>query len=569
MTNSYLRRKAFRNFFTASALTMLVFQINGFVDSIIVGRFVTPDAISAIGLMGPVAMLILLLSDIVSTGASLIAARWIGAQDYRNASRMNVVCLASMLLIYGLACILTVTFSKDIANLLTDDPRLLVLLYDYMPVFFVYVCLFPLFTILYRFIEIAGRPDLVTKSITIMCVTNILLDLLFVVAFGWGIKGAAWATLVSSALSNVVYVRFYISKDCIYHREKLQKDWGWQMFTSAFKTGVPTGAGSLASAILTAALNAIALKATGADGLFVLTVGLQVLMLCSVVIEGTAGSISSFGSILLGEKDMSGYHKMVVNSRKSSIIAVGILTLSVIAVPEAIAKAFGASEQLAEFSVTPLREFFLLFIPYCTFRLFTIAFQVQGHKTLTSLLMVGKLICILFAVVFALKVCPQYIWLSGLAGLSLLLFCMMFVTWQISKHRTDLHWLTLIEIYPESPSINESVSYNRKSVDEILSKAGHFLDICELAPETAGRIRHCIEELSLNIVDMSATSKRKRFFDVRVVDEKYDILVVIKDDNQPFNPSTGLATINAMCPDIKYQYLNGINCTYLKFEKQK
>lgn len=582
MNNPYLRRKMAGRFFLASMLSALIFQINGIADGIIVSHAVTPDAISAIGLATPVMTLILLLAEIVCNGGSIIAAKWIGAQNYRDASRMNSVCFISMSFVYILTAVITVTHSEHIANFLTAEPRLRVLLYDYLPVSFVSVCILSLTTVFYKFIACAGKPILVTRSLTVMCITNILLDLLFVVVYEWGIKGAAWSTLISGLLSNLVYIKFYVDKDCIYKAIMPKYEWFKDMFASAFTTGLPTGLGSLSSAVLTAVLNAVALKTAGADGLFVLTVGMQMLLVCSLVLDGTSGIISSIGGILLGEKDIDGYRAMVVNSRKSSIVAVGILTLLMVAFPEIIARLFGASDQLVEYSRTPLREFCLLFIPYTIITLFSVGFQVQGHKFLASMIMTGKMVFTLCITGISLLFCPEYVWLSGFFGLFALQLCTTVSSWFVSSRHKDLHPLTLIEHYPEHPNISESVPYTKDGVSSMLDKAQRFLDICDLPPLTVSHIRQCIEELSSHIVDMAFSTHRKGFFDVRIVDEQDGILVVIKDDNRPFNPiypfhpdtdiiaeeeKAYLVIIIAMCPNIKHQYINGVNCTYLKFHQ--
>jgi len=581
MNNPYIRKQTVKRFIVAAMLSSVVYQINGLTDSLIVGHAVTPDALSAIGLAAPIMSILLLLSGIVCSGACLLAAKWIGAQKYADASKMKTACLSVMFVIYSIVTVMAITFSKEIANLLTDEPRLLVLLYDYLPVEFVYICLLSVVNIFFNFINIAGKPMLVTKSLTILCVANILLDFLFVVALGLGIRGAAWATLISCIISNLVYIKYYFGKECIYPRQKLQFKWAFPMFLSAIKTGLPNGISTVASSVMMVVLNALVLKMAGADGMFVLTVGLQMLVLCNILMSGTAGVITSIGSLLLGEKDLDGYRSMVINCRKRTIVAVILVTLIMIAIPGGVARLFGASDELLAYSRTPLREFCLLFIPYCIISLFSQGYIVQGHRLYASLIQVGMLVCLVLAALSLSEICPQHIWLTGFFGLLLLQGLVAFTSWMISHRHNNLHPLTLIEKYPEFPSVYESVSYNRESVPAVLDKINRFVGICDLEPQTVSHIMHCVSELSYHIVDMAVSTGHSGYFDVRVVDTDEGILVVIKDDNAPYNPifpykpeegqtveeeQIALTIINAMCPDIKHQYMNGVNCTYLRWK---
>ena len=162
-----------------------------------------------------------------------------------------------------------------------------------------------------------------------------------------------------------------------------------------------------------------------------------------------------------------------------------------------------------------------------------------------------------------------------------ILFGLFFVVTLIYSHdKRELNRWSLISKYPNDPSVSMSVPYTMEELKNGLKDIGLFISICELSLEMTNRIEHCVEELSFNIISSSGNTRHDVFFDVRVVYSPDDVLVILKDCNRPFNPiyvfkpgaevtpqndKIGLAMVNGMCQSINYKYMNGINCTYLRF----
>ena len=83
--NSYLINKSLKNFMVASIATMAIMNINGIVDSIIMGHLIGPEAVSAIQNVVPVIGLLSGISFLFSAGASIITAKALGRRDFDEA----------------------------------------------------------------------------------------------------------------------------------------------------------------------------------------------------------------------------------------------------------------------------------------------------------------------------------------------------------------------------------------------------------------------------------------------------------------------------------------------------
>lgn len=150
----------------------------------------------------------------------------------------------------------------------------------------------------------------------------------------------------------------------------------------------------------------------------------------------------------------------------------------------------------------------------------------------------------------------------------------------ISRRHRDLHWCTLISKYPNAPCVSMSVNYDIPSVKEALDRIHIFLDICELNESLYYKVDSCLDELTGNLISMTENTGKKGSFDLRVVDDGKKITIIMKDDGKPYSPivkynaaegssiedaNLALVILNAFCPDLSYEYMNGINCVYMNF----
>lgn len=578
--NSFIRRKSFWAFFTASVLTSFVWRFNSIADSIIVSHLVAPQALSAIGVISPVLSLLYVISSVLCSGSAILAANLIGKQKYTEASKILYICIISLALFYGGLSFLLMTFRNSITQFVTNDPALQALIEDYLPLTLLAMPITCINLATSYFVKIAGRPKLVMRSILAYCICNIILDILFTGVFHMGIRGAALATILSSCLAAICYLPYFKSRDCLYSRQVPDPSFFRKTLSETIFTGIPTGVSTICFSLVIFGLNTLVQKVAGSDGLFILTVGLQILSLCFLIIGGTGSAISTIGSVYLGEHDLDNYRNLVNDILKRSLLAMLVFSLILSMFPEYLAIGFGASGDMLLRVSGPLRMFTLILAPYSLMNLLPTSFIVLGHKRLSSNL---SIITSAFMVGMAVIVCfnmPDQLWNSVPVIFAATLGIQILVTWLYSLRIKNINWFTLIPIYPNDPSISRSVPYSKEALPDVLNEMRLFVSICEFPQDYTDKIFHCIEELSVNIIDMANTSGTKGYFDIRAVHTPDKLLVVFKDSNRPYNPvfeykadsglsaedeKLGLVILNAYCPDIKYSYMNGINCTYLNF----
>lgn len=582
--NEYIQNKGLRTFFIASVLTSVITQLNSLIDGVIVSHFVSPDALSAISLATPVMSILYLFSGMISLGASVLVTKEIGMQNHTGVARLFTSSIIIAVIVTCLTATGLILFSDNVALLLTKEERLLPLLQSYLPVTFLGSVAVVLFTLAMGFVKMIGHPEKVTRAVVISTVANICLDILFVGVLSWGISGAAWATTLSVLAACVYLLPSLFKKDSIIKWVRPQNSWFFPCSNNLVVNGVPAAVGSVATAVLFALLNTLVLKAQGGDGMFILSVCLQMMMLSMLVLGGAAGAVTGIGGVMLGESDIDGYRSLVIGILKKS--AIGLVAISAILMiyPDILARMFGASDELLSIARGPLRVFCLSLLPLGLVTILNSSYLLQGHDILSSITQTLYVVCLIPLVWLATLFRPDCFWWAVTAGLWLMLLILICCSFIISRKHRDLHWFTLISKYPNDPSITLSVNYDKTSVKEALDSIHTFLAICELNESLYYKVDSCLDELTGNLISMTENTGKKGSFDLRVVDDGRKLIIIMKDDGKPYNPiitynaaegssiedaNLALVILNVFCPDLNYKYMNGINCVYMNFPYDK
>lgn len=578
--NNYIQNKSLKTFFIASLLISAITQINVLIDGVIVGHFISPDALSTINLATPVLSVVYMLASMVSMGVSILVTKEIGMQNYLKVSQLFTASMLTAIASTGLLSAGMYLYSDSVAALLTDELRLLPLLQDYLPVTFIGSVVIAVQVMLMMFVKLSGHPEIVTRAVLIECVSNIILDLLLVGYFSFGISGAAWATTLS-ILCSLLYLVPFVQKDSMIKWVHLQQSWLFLDTRSTVVNGIPAAVGSVAMAVLIGALNTLVLNTQGADGIFVFSVCIQMLMINMLVLGGAGSAITGIGGVLLGEGDIDGYRSLVVGILKKSALALAAFTLLLMVYPDGLARIFGATDELLQVARQPLRVFCASFLPLGIILILDSSFLLQGHRVLSSFLQTLYVVCLVPAVWITSVYFTEYFWYSIPVGVMAMFVILICSTWVISRKDKTLHWFTLISKLPNDPSIDLSVDYNQEAVQEAIEKIHIFLNICELDKEIYYKVDSCLEELTYNLISMTQDTGKQGSFDIRVVDDGKKILFIMKDDGKPYNPvlkynetdgsnaeeaNLALVILNGLCPDLNYKYMNGINCVYMNFK---
>ena len=232
-------------------------QLYNMVDSIIVGKFVGPDALAAVGVTGSTTFFIFSLVLGLTTGISVMIAQFFGAQDEESlrlsfSTSIYVVTLSSIIL-----AALGFFVTRPVLILLQTPANILEDAVLYMHI----IMVGSIALVLYYWIASVLRAlgDSVTPLIflIISSILNVLLDLQFVVVFHLGVAGVGYATILSQFLSGVACLIYAMIRMPILRLRIKDLKFDKKMCMNVVRIGIPSGIQGSFIAISVMAMQAV------------------------------------------------------------------------------------------------------------------------------------------------------------------------------------------------------------------------------------------------------------------------------------------------------------------------
>lgn len=201
-------------------IAMTASSLYNMADSIFIGHGVGALAISGLALTFPLMNLAAAFGSLVGVGASTLVSVKLGQKDYEGANQVlgNVVMLNVIL---GLAFTIVCLFFLDpILYFFGASEQTLPYAHDYMVVILIGNVITHLYLGLNSVLRSCGFPKMAMYATLASVVINCVLNPLFIFGFGWGIKGSAWATVISQVISLVWQLVHFSNPSQLLHFQK-------------------------------------------------------------------------------------------------------------------------------------------------------------------------------------------------------------------------------------------------------------------------------------------------------------------------------------------------------------
>lgn len=216
-------------------------QLYNVVDSLVVGNILGKEALAAVSSTGSLIFLIIGFINGIFVGASVIISRYFGANDRENLSIAVHTTTAFGFIAGILITIIGVGFTPWFLKLMKTPDDVFINAVTYLRIYFAGGIGIVMYNACMGIFQAIGDSKRPLYYLIIAAVTNVVLDLLFVAVFGFGIEGAAIATLISQLVSaTLAFIKLTKVDDCykIYIKQiKLNLN----MLKKLMKMGVPTG----------------------------------------------------------------------------------------------------------------------------------------------------------------------------------------------------------------------------------------------------------------------------------------------------------------------------------------
>ncbi len=197
-----------------NVIAQVINLLYSIIDRIFIGRIpdIGTDALAGVGVTGSIIILITSFSAIVGMGGAPLAAIALGKNDRDRAKYILGNGTTLLILFSAILSTLVYAFMEPILLFTGASQSTLPFAVDYLSIY-LSGTIFVMITVgLNTFITIQGHPTIAMFSVLIGAVTNIILDYVFIFEMHLGVKGAAYATIISQAFSSGWVLHFLLSK---------------------------------------------------------------------------------------------------------------------------------------------------------------------------------------------------------------------------------------------------------------------------------------------------------------------------------------------------------------------
>ncbi len=184
-------------------LTNVFQQLYTIVNSIIVGQLLGTGALAAVGLTSSISFLIIGFCTGVATGFSIPIAQSFGSRDYREMRRLsgNITTLAAIISV--VFTVVTAVLCNPILQWMNTPENIFADTYDYLLILFLGIPTVFVYNALAGLMRSLGDSKTPLFILVLSAILSVVLAIVFIQVFGWGVAGAGWAIFVSQLFSAV------------------------------------------------------------------------------------------------------------------------------------------------------------------------------------------------------------------------------------------------------------------------------------------------------------------------------------------------------------------------------
>ncbi|OED36013.1 MATE family efflux transporter, partial [Flavobacteriaceae bacterium (ex Bugula neritina AB1)] len=183
-----------------ASIGILVMSLNMIVDTIFLGRWIGPLAISAITVVIPVTFFIGAIGLAIGIGGSSVLSRALGAGDKNKALRVFGNQITLTFLSSGLLAILGLLFQNYLIEFFGADDSFKDIALSYYRIVLYGIVMLALAMMGNSVIRAEGQPKFAMVAMILPAIGNIFMDYVLINLLGYGMEGAAWATFISYAI---------------------------------------------------------------------------------------------------------------------------------------------------------------------------------------------------------------------------------------------------------------------------------------------------------------------------------------------------------------------------------
>jgi putative MATE family efflux protein len=539
-------KKLFREMLVTQIVSAMTVMLCMLIDSIMIGRFLGVDSMSAYGFATPLLLVFAALGSMISAGVQVVCGKTIGSGDregtdacYSAAMFLSVaISTVGIALVFALLNPLTRLLGAGAAS---PDNAVFGLTKDYIKGFILGAPAFLCAQVMVPFLQLSGKRTRLVIAVVAMTVSDIVFDLLNVFVFHGGTFGMGLASTLSYYIALAIGLLYFFGKDCMFRfRFRLMR---LRVFKDLAAYGIPTVINQISTVLLVLLLNRLLEAAQGTVAVAAYSVISTLTNICYCFGTGIGSVAMMLASVFYTDRDRRSIHELVrLMTIYAILLDVAVMAIELLVAVPLVTLFLGDDAEAVRIAAFGLRLVVLSIVPSSLNSAFKNYYQGVnriGFAEVISALQ-NFLFPALFAFVLSRFLGITGIWLGFLCGETVTLLTLSIVVWKHYRRVTlsaDAYSMLPkgFGTLPEN-CLERSVQSEQDAIDAS-QDAVAFCRSHGFSPRESMLIGLCIEEMTVNVVMYGFRGDRKNHhINLRLVREENGLMIRIRDDCEHFDP---------------------------------
>ncbi|MBE5781924.1 MAG: MATE family efflux transporter [Clostridiales bacterium] len=366
-------------------------QLYNMVDAWVVGNYVSNEAFSAVGTVGPILNMLIGAFGGLASGAGVVISQYYGAKNKEKVQQAvhNAVMLALVLAVAF--TIIGVSMVPLMLRLIKTPEEVMPHSSAYLTIYFSGLAGLVLYNMGSNILRAVGDSRRPFIFLVVAAITNTVLDLVFVLVFHMGVEGVAWATIISQGISATLTIITLLRTNS-WIKVRIRKiRFHMEMLKKTIKVGIPA---ALQMAV-TAFANVFAqsyINQFGADCMGGYTAYHKIDQLIFLPMQSLSLTCTTFVGQNLGRGQMDRAKKGVSVAIGISVVVTLIISALVIAFAPHLVAFFNDKPEVIDYGTQLLRWLTPFYVLCCFNQIYAGAQRGAGNSKVPMYIMLSSFV---------------------------------------------------------------------------------------------------------------------------------------------------------------------------------
>lgn len=299
-------------------------QFYNLIDSIVVGKFVGANALAAVGATGSINFLFFSICLGLSVGVGIVISQYFGAKKEAQVKR----AIANSIYVIGVSgiimSILASVFARPILQVMQTPPEILGDATNFLRIVSGGMIAVAAYNAMASILRALGDSKTPLIFLIVSCAINVVLDLIFVLKFGLGVSGTAYATVISQGTAAIGCAGFAVLKNPYFKLKAEHWKVSRSIIIKCIRIGIPVAIQTSMIAVSLVALQRV-VNGFGEVAVAAYTATSRVEQLIQQPFNSLGAAMSTFAGQNMGANKLNrvkkGYHKSILIVAAFSLMA--------------------------------------------------------------------------------------------------------------------------------------------------------------------------------------------------------------------------------------------------------